>query len=259
METTTWTLLGSLFLAGLAGSLHCMGMCGPILAGFAQTFARGSQASGKKKYSLLWDFVGYHVGRVWTYSLLGFLMGMGAAQLEETATWLQFQHALAWVAAIVVILSGLGLAGLLPWRSLGKLTRCTAGGFVGVSFLTQLAQGRGLWPRLLLGAVMGFLPCGLVYAMLALAATLANPWLSALGMMLFGLGTVPSLSAVLGLTQLASEVSWLGRLRKHGSHLAAVLLLISGGWMAYRATITPQEGCSHCHSAPAAPEPAAID
>ncbi len=262
MDNATWiSVLGTMLLAGLAGSLHCIGMCGPILVGFSRMFAGQpvpvtvngvavDDAAAKAGRPRLWlDFVCYHVGRLWTYGMLGLLAGFVGEGIRRGSTEEHWQRGIAIALAVLIILSGIALLGLIPRI---RLTQRVADwwGRSGVKRgLDALVQQRGLWPRLLLGAMMGLLPCGLVYAMLPIAAAMPTPAHAMAGMIAFGIGTLPSLSAVLGATRVLERVidrPWAVHLRAAGTRLAAVLVIAAGGWMLYRALL-PRESC--CHSA----------
>lgn len=255
METSTLiTVYTSLLLAGLAGSLHCVGMCGPILASFTAVFERvrltveghAAPTSAAPRFPLLLDLVGYHAGRIWTYAMLGLLAGVVGQKLRQGSALLGWQRPAAIAIAAIVVGTGIVMLGLIPGlRAGGALLECGSKKFAGLKFFAPLLQGRGWLPRLLLGAVMGLLPCGLVYAMLVVVAPLPHPLLSAAGMVIFGLGTLPALCGVV----LASR--WLPRsLRAQGVRLAAVLVILAGGWMLARAVlVSPQsESCPACAS-----------
>lgn len=250
------TAYASLLVAGLAGSLHCIGMCGPILVGFSQAFERvrlsmhGQPLATRGVRARRWltaaslEFAAYHVGRLWTYAMLGLVAGFAGQGLRTSSTWLGWQKPASIALAAAVIVSGLVLLDLLPGVRLSSwATGCAKGKLRGLGWFNALLHGRGLAPRLLLGAVMGLLPCGLVYAMLVVVAALPHPLLSALGMIAFGLGTLPALTGVLLTAQLLP--SWV---RAHGTRLAAVTLIVTGAWMMGRTlTASPQTGyCPFC-------------
>lgn len=242
LPIATWP---ALLAAGLAGSLHCIGMCGPILAGFAQLSPGGRPASLRS------DFLAYHAGRIWTYALMGFAAGSFGARLREEAERLGWQRALSLLFATAVLATALLLSGMIPVRRLESFLRACGGASLVRRPLQAIARTPGPGPRLLLGAMMGFLPCGLVYAMLATVATFPSPVHAALGMLLFGLGTIPSLSVVLLLGR--SIAPWV---RRHGSPLVAAALLLSGGMMLWRALAPPAAHAAHAaavvEAAPAA-------
>jgi len=232
----------SLLLAGLAGSLHCIGMCGPILVAFSQVFG-ASENRLQRRFGLPHDFVFYHAGRVWTYALMGVLVGLAGQGLRGSAWLAGWQRGTSLVLASGVVLSGLALVGIVPVPSLDRvLGACGLGRLHGRAWFAGLVRTPGATARLLLGALMGFLPCGLVYAALVLAATLPTPLHAGLGMLVFGLGTIPALSAVLLAGRLAP--AWL---RLHGTRLVGVAMIAIGCLMLARAlVVSPEAGCPAC-------------
>jgi sulfite exporter TauE/SafE len=187
-------LLGA-FVAGLAGSPHCVLMCGP--------FASACAGSGP-------GLSAYHAGRLTGYALLGAVAGAAGAALPGPP-WLP-----SLLAAAFLIWFAAGLAGLVPEP------RLILPGLVRSGRLLQ--EGRGVASRYAFGIVNGFLPCGLVYAALTLPAALAAPIPGAVAMLAFGLGTVPLLSAAaLGLRR--STPAGLAARR-----LLAVVILAVGLW-----------------------------
>jgi sulfite exporter TauE/SafE len=145
---------------------------------------------------------------------------------------------------VLTVIVGLALTGWMPGIDLSRhFNGCAFKQLGGAGWFRSLLRGPGILPRLLLGAIMGLLPCGLVYAALLMAAALPTPWHAAGGMILFGVGTLPSLSAVL-IASRAAPPKW----RAHGTRLAAVF------------AITPDAGCPCGHgartqAAPALPQP----
>jgi len=227
-----------------------MGMCGPILVGFSQAFERANEKGGGKA-SVWRDMAWYHAGRIWTYSLLGFLVGLLGNGLRHGSEQIGWQKWTAVGLSAAVILSGLMLLGIIPGLRVDKLATCGVKRFGRFKWFEQLLAGQGAWPRLLLGVIMGFLPCGLVYAMLAVVAVFPTPLHSAIGMLVFGLGTLPSLTALLGATRWVRNrlsESWQQRFRAHGTRLAAVLIILAGGWMLFR-SLQPHEDCCSPDSA----------
>lgn len=155
--------LGAALLAGIVGSPHCMGMCGG--------FAAACGGAGK---GLPW-----HMGRLSTYATLGALAGTFGRVLPGPG----------WVAAVVS-------TGLLVWFSaaLAGLVREPSVRIPGVTRLaSRAARGDGAGPRFALGLATGLLPCGLVYAALAIPVASGDALTGALSMAAFGLGTVPAL------------------------------------------------------------------
>ena len=176
-------LLWSSLVLGAAGSLHCFGMCGPLVMA-ASGIVR--QHPNRTILSLL-----HQLGRVTTYTILG----LTAGSLGRTFILV------GWQQPLTIILGALVIASVL----LPKLNRLwtpaqTGLGKVSLRFSRILRQ-RSLAPHFGLGMAHGLLPCGLVYVALAAAATTGHPLLGAGFMALFGLGTVPVLILTSTLTQ----------------------------------------------------------
>ncbi|MHB1371100.1 MAG: sulfite exporter TauE/SafE family protein [Pseudomonadaceae bacterium] len=208
-------LLLSALVLGLLGGGHCLGMCGGLMG--ALTLAIPPEQRGKRLRLLL----AYNLGRILSYALAGLLIGLAGWAVANSPAAL----ALRVIAALLLIGMGLYLAG---WWS--GLTRVEA-------------LGRGLWryiqpyasrlmpvtslPRaLLLGALWGWLPCGLVYSTLLWSASQGDAFDSALLMLAFGLGTWPVLLA----TGLAAE-RLTTLLRRRGIRvIGGVMVILFGLW-----------------------------
>lgn len=169
-----------IFLAGLLGSSHCIGMCGP----FALTIG-GSSADWSEN---LWRQGCYSVGRIFTYAILGSFAGFGGWRIAQFAPdAIHLPALLAIVAGALLVYQGLAASGVWGAASANPAgTPCLAGTFF-ASYLT----GSGANNAFLAGLFTGLLPCGLVYAFLALAASAGSWWAGAALMAVFGLGTVP--------------------------------------------------------------------
>ena len=176
------------FVVGLLSSFHCIGMCGGIMG--ALTFGLPVEIRSESGKSLPFLVV-YNLGRIFSYGIAGGLFGIfGAGVFDALSPWL----GQGWpqrLAAIVMIVIGLNIAGWLP--QLTALER------MGLPLWSKLEPiGRALMPvqslpkALLYGIVWGWLPCGLVYGMLVAAAGQGGMFSGALLMWAFGLGTLPS-------------------------------------------------------------------
>jgi len=175
-----------LFLAGVAGSFHCVGMCG----GFA--CAMGSDPRGP--VVTLRRHLVYNLGRVMTYCFLGALVGYLGVLLvghggESTPASLA-QRALAVVSGLLMVFIGLQFFGFFRRFSPG-LTG--VGGELLVPALRELLKTSGIAAPLAFGVLNGFLPCPLVYAFAAQAAASGGPASGFLTMAAFGLGTFPAM------------------------------------------------------------------
>jgi uncharacterized protein len=215
-------LIGGLFLAGFVGSAsHCAGMCGPLV--LAQVGARAEESGPVAGLRRLIGFalLPYHLGRGTTYILLGALLAMPVGGLTSVGFHWAAPVALT-IAALAFALLGLQSAGLrrggqdFPW----------IGGFLGIA-RPLFARPCG-WRGYLLGGVLGFLPCGLLYAAIAAAAATGSPLAAAFGMIGFVLGTMPMLLTI-GWIGHASAQRWRGlaqRVMPLIAGLNAIMLLL---------------------------------
>jgi len=168
------------FLLGLAGSVHCIGMCGPLAMSVPVAGGRWSRAGA--------GFL-YNTGRVATYSAIGLLFGLAGRSM----TWFGWQQRFSLILGILILLFVL-VPGLHTNRWLsagaGKLFMKLRNRFSAVLF-----QGTPL-SIVLSGILNGLLPCGLVYLALAGAAATGNGLDGAVFMMFFGWGTLPVMFSV---------------------------------------------------------------
>lgn len=182
-------LPGSLFLAGLAGSLvHCVGMCGPFVLGQVMADAAAGTAGNYGEWRRLAgaSLIPYHLGRLTTYTALGAAAGAATALFTATSTFAWLSGALLLIAAALMAMQAFGLA-------VGTASPLTAGL---ARLAGPLSSSRGPMARYALGVVLGFLPCGLLYGALAAAGGTASTLEGALAMAAFALGTVPALIAI---------------------------------------------------------------
>ncbi|MFM7035743.1 MAG: sulfite exporter TauE/SafE family protein [Planctomycetia bacterium] len=172
-----WPLLVA---SGMLGSAHCLGMCGPF------ALAIGSAAPDWRA-NLARQLL-YSVGRIFTYAVLGVAAAfVGLEAAKSLADWGNISAVLAIVAGLVLLVQGLWSAGILPHRGVG------AGACPGAGMFRTLLGGRSLVDVFLAGLFTGFLPCGLLYGMLALAASTGNLVQGLVTMAAFGAGTVPAM------------------------------------------------------------------
>jgi sulfite exporter TauE/SafE len=204
-----------IFLGGLLGSAHCVGMCG----GFALTIGVGARGLG----SNLLRQLTYTLGRILTYGFLGVAAGYAGLWLTLRAgTLINVQAGLSMLAGGLLLLQGLMALGLLPRRLVPVIgaggTPCLAGSFVG-PFMT--APG---WSNILFAGVLtGFLPCGLVYGFLTLAGSSTSVLHGLLTMCAFGAGTAPIMILTGSGGSLLSYSS-----RRHLLRVSAVCVLLTG-------------------------------
>lgn len=208
-----------ILLGGLLGSSHCIGMCGPLAISIGA-------CSRDWKTNLARQSI-YSLGRVFTYAFLGILVAfLGMKLMRGTFPWIQ--GGLSCLAGLLLILQGLHASGL--WMRVWK-PRPT-GGCAGVALLRSFLRGSGVANVFFAGMLTGFLPCGLVYAYLALAASSGGIISGGVTMVLFGFGTIPlMISAGVG----GSFLSLTGRRRL--LELAGYCVLLTGVLTCYRGGI----------------------
>jgi hypothetical protein len=205
-------VLAAAFATGLLGSTHCLGMC----AGMSGLFAAGATSATLKTNVPL--ALAYNFGRVLSYAFLGGIVaiigGSAVAILPKLAGPVRI------ASGLIIILIGLQVA--FRWRLLSSVEK------VGALIWNRIApHARGLIPANTivkaagLGLLWGWLPCGLVYSALLLAATTADAAGGGLVMIAFGLGTMPAM-VLSGLS--ASKLSAFMSRYRLGAGLLIVLL-----------------------------------
>ena len=182
---TEFSLLAAL-LAGLLGGVHCVGMCGGIVAAFS--FRADGSAPPFRLH------LAYNFGRVLSYTLFGAAAGALGGALSLTGA-VPVQTALYLVAQVVMVRLGLYLAGLNRWvlvfeRAGGALWRRVQ------PLFRALLPVRGVARGVAAGMAWGWLPCGLVYSVLITALAAGSATSGAALMLAFGLGTLPNLLAM---------------------------------------------------------------
>ena len=202
------------FILGLTGSLHCIGMCGPI----ALAMPRGKAQVGKVPLGPIW----YNLGRIMGYGLLGMAAGM-------------FGEALSFMGLQQGISIGLGIGLLLflllggenkMWQIPGLKKALVRLKMKLSAYLTQ----KGSPAYLHIGLLNSLLPCGFVYLALAGGMSLGSVWESTAYLIVFGLGTIPAMLGIsLGYHFLPAPL--IGKLRpwlNTVGYLLAFLLIIRG-------------------------------
>lgn len=206
------------FNLGLASQLHCVGMCSGILGALAFGLPPAARGGGARRFAFAFACNG---GRILAYAAAGALLAVFAAAVLPAGT-----AAHAWLrgaAALVLVASGLSLAGLLP-RFAG-LERAGLPLWHRLQPLARRLLPITSWPRAFaFGFVWGWLPCALVYATLLFAATRAEPLAAAAIMAAFGAGTLPLMVA--GAWLAAATPHWCRR--RDLRRLAGVVLIVAG-------------------------------
>lgn len=211
-----WTALIGGLVIGILGSLHCVGMCGPLALSIP--FPRNSSTARSL------GILVYNLGRVFTYTLIGIILGWIGSQFSVFG----LQQLLSVILGILLLLAGItavlktrlfrvpGLQNL--WnKAFGK-------GF------TKLFQNANYPSLFIIGVLNGLLPCGLVYMALAGALAMGDIKLSAVFMFGFGLATLPAMMAISFAGSLM-KMQWQRFLKKLSPYviiIMAVLLILRG-------------------------------
>jgi sulfite exporter TauE/SafE len=224
-----------LVISGMLGSAHCLGMCGPF------ALAIGSAASGWRMN--LRRQLAYSAGRIFTYAVLGAMAGFMATRLSRSLpAWTNVPAALAMLAGVLLVWQGLLAAGVIRRRGVGGGAACPGG-----TAFRGLLSARGLGDVFVAGLFTGLLPCGLLYGMLAYAASRHDLLEGLATMVAFGAGTVPAMVAA-GLG--GSVLGLAARRRVHA--LAAWCLVATGVVSMARGAAfvslpgKPAAGCPFC-------------
>lgn len=172
-----WTAL----LVGLAGSMHCIGMCGPIALALPHHSRTG--------FELFISRIIYNLGRVITYGILGGFVGIAGQGLflAGTQQWVSILSGMFLVLSVIVPLSFYRHLSAGPANSFYKLIKEKLG-----NLMAARKPGR----MFMIGILNGFLPCGLVYVALTGALNTGQAINATVYMILFGLGTFPIMLAV---------------------------------------------------------------
>jgi len=165
------------FIIGLVGSLHCIGMCGPIVVALP--------VKGFSTFRLIITRLLYNIGRVITYSFLGLLFGI----LGKNLNILGLQQITSIVFGAVMI-----LVVITPSKIKNSISRVSvvssANGLLKKGF-SKLISKQSAESFFLIGILNGFLPCGFVYVGIAGALVTGSLMNAVIYMFLFGLGTIP--------------------------------------------------------------------
>ena len=196
------------FLLGLMGSLHCAGMCGPLVL--------MTPVVAPTPASFVASRLVYHAGRIFVYALIGVLFGL----VGESMVFAGFQRWLSVIAGIVMIAA---LFAATPLKS--RLIRMPIA--IKTRFASLLRQKT--YPSIFaLGGINGLLPCGLVYMAATASIASGDIFQSIASMVFFGLGTLPMLLGIsfAGKRLNLSRIPALQKIAPVAVALAAVLLII---------------------------------
>ena len=232
MEAITSSYITA-FLLGLFSTVHCIAMCGSVIGALTLSLPVEVRESQRKMFPYV---LNYNLGRLLSYGVAGAIVGLLSSPLAAFDGHLILRI----LSVIVMIAMGLYLAGWFPkfahmermgapiWRWLQP---------IGQKFLPVRTRSHAFF----LGTVWGWLPCGLVYAALAVAATAGEPVKASLVMVAFGAGTLP---AVMGAGLFTGFLASMAR-AKHLREIAGVSIIV----MALATAFWPMDNSGgHDHS-----------
>ena len=218
--------IAGMFLLGLLGTGHCIGMCGPLVVAFP----------GRSRRFVPHCF--YHAGRIATYALVGVAMSLvglaighvaAATGSDPAARLAQVQVVFSLIAAALLVLLGLVRLGVVrepTWLSAVSLGRF----FKGSPKEKNRAVVTSSATMFTTGAMMGFLPCGMSYAVFAMALSTMNP-LEAFALVLaFGVGTLPGLLLV---GRVAVQLA--RKYRRQSDLISGVIMIAMAVWLVVKA------------------------
>lgn len=230
-----WVLLGTVFVGSLLGSLHCVGMCGP----FAMLAGSPSQGDGSSKrvrngrHSPMVSAASYSLGRLTSYTVVGFVFGSLGMALNQGTGFAPFQQTATYVAGgLMIVVGSIALARQLGWNFQ----------FPGIGGVLQqllqrhfqsITQQPPLRRAFLIGAFSCLMPCGWLYTFAIVAAGTGSPLWGSVVMAVFWSGTVPIMVALmLGLNRLGRSIQ-----QRIPVAMAGIVILIGAFTIAFRAPV----------------------
>ena len=192
-------MLYSAFIFGLISSFHCVGMCGPIA--MMLPFDRNNEA---KKVT---QIITYHIGKLTAYGILGLIFGV----LGRSFYLAGMQQQLSIIVGVLMI-----VVALVPEKIFAKYNFSKPVYKIISKVKSSLGQqfkNKSYKSLFTIGLLNGFLPCGMVYVAIFGAIAMQSVSLGVLYMLLFGIGTIPMLTAVIYISNVLS-FSFRGTLQK---------------------------------------------
>ena len=224
-----------IFVTGLLGSAHCIGMCGPFAIALGADVADAGALARRQ--------IAFTLGRIFTYATLGAAAGFFGLRIVERFPWLSMAPAVLCIGAgVALVYEGFKTAGLAP----NRVTAKPGSVCLSATFLRRALRLPGGMGAFVAGLFVGLLPCGLVYAYLAMAASRTHLLEGAAVMAAFGAGTAP----VMLLTGLSAKLVTASA-REKVLKFAAVCAILAGcaamvRGAAFLAAPATETGCPMC-------------
>ncbi|MGK0288943.1 MAG: sulfite exporter TauE/SafE [bacterium] len=205
------SLLSFAFITGLTGSVHCLGMCGPLVTGYSSA---PTTCPSRHLH------IGYGLGRITAYTLIGALFGGFGKLVNVVAHFSELQPLAALIGGLLMIVYGLStlfsfklLPSTISWQKIPFLKTV-----IKQNFTTPNAKS-----TFLLGVTSAFLPCHLLYSMALTAGTTGSFLEGGAVMFAFSLGTTPTVAGVGILSK------WIQKyLKNYFSLITSLLMIIAG-------------------------------
>lgn len=170
------------FLLGLAGGLHCAGMCGPI--------AMALPSSGGTRANVVTEKLFYQLGRIGTYTTLGLIVGFGASVFDLAGYGRVASLVAGTLMVVTAIVQIVWHRTLVPSGPLHRITEPVR------REMRKLLHQHSFVALVGIGACNGLLPCGLVVSALLGSASTTDPLGGAIFMATFGIGTLPVMMSI---------------------------------------------------------------
>lgn len=232
-----------IFTLGLVSSLHCVQMCGPLVLSY-------SLPLGSRKFSQqIFAHLSYNAGRIITYAILGIIAGLFGGTVGFLGQLAGYENIAAIAAGALMVVAGIIMLDLIPIKKIQKFNPL----LYTQRFLRPLGSrisASSIGSKFSLGLMLGFMPCGLIYAALFKAMATGTMVAGAITMIAFGLGTSASLLAI-GIFSSAFSL----KLSRWGNRLAAVSVLLLGLFLVTRGVMpmmaSAQNNSAHDSEVPA--------
>ena len=213
-------ILFSVFLMGLLGGVHCLGMCGGVVALLNAGLDKEIRLNKTKTSSY---YFYYNFGRVLSYVIIGALFGLVGDLLSKSLEFDFFDSVLRMLSGLLMVMVGLYIAN---WSSsIQILERIGSKLWVKIQPITQkLLPIKSSKSALIVGLFWGLMPCGLVYGALGFAILSSSAFNGGMVMLAFGIGTLPSLLLMAGFSTQLGYLSKKPLIRK----VSGVLIILLG-------------------------------
>ncbi len=226
-----WILIGAVVSASLLGSMHCVGMCGPL--------AMWASGAGEGSSRLAFNTSLYHLGRMVTYAVVGLLAGLAGQLTDVGGEVLGVQLAAARIVGAIMV--AMGVIQLMKWWSVRTgsaswFSRKSSDVDVTapkqslvskwlVSLRPAVFSMKPSSRALVTGLLTAFLPCGWLYLFALFAAGTGSWYMGSVVMLAFWLGSVPALVGVVMSTKLFA-----GRLRQFVPVAVSLMMIVAGSF-----------------------------